>query len=118
MKKQFYVTFGADEKQEDFGILFWESTDFFILFTNEKVYFISYEPAIKYSFEVTTPLIGLHIIDDDKILILEETAFKLINSDGQVLKDEFFDLVLNFKLENDTLFITTDEGNSVFLLNS
>jgi hypothetical protein len=114
--KEFCITFSTDEKEEDLNFLFWEVANLFVLHNGPKIYFIAHDLTIISAFDVTSPLIGLHVFDDNKILILEETTFRLINSSGRVLQEELFDLVLDFKLENNKLRVITDENSKVYML--
>lgn len=60
-------------------------------------------------FHLMTPLIGLHY-RNDKILILEEVGVKIVDFEGQMIQEITFDLLENYKLDNNILSIKTFEG--------
>lgn len=113
-KKQFILYFSSDEDDNSLNFLFWEKHKMLVLDTGNGIYLINDSLNITASFEITTPLIGLYLIDDDRLLILEEAFLRLINSEGKILKSELFDLIVELKIENGQLFMQTNEGNKVF----
>ena len=105
---ELYITFSTDEKEENLSILFWDAMELFILNSGMKIYFITHDLTILSSFDITSPLVGLMVLNSNKILILEEATLKVISSNGKIEQEELFDLMLNFQLEGSKLSITTE----------
>lgn len=115
-EKEFILSFSSDENEDDFSLLFWNSE--FILNTGKKIYLIDERLKIKKSIEITTPLIGMYLINNEKFLLLEEAYMRIVDYHGQVLRSELFDLIEDFSIENDLLFVQTSEENIVIDLNA
>jgi hypothetical protein len=115
-KEQFTIIFDSYISEEKLNFLHWYEKNLSVMDTDETIYFIDYNLNITFSLEITTPLIGLYLLSEDKILIMEETSFRIVNSIGQILKEELFDLAINFSLENDKLLVKTKDENKVYLL--
>jgi hypothetical protein len=114
-KKQFIVSFSSDESEERLNFLFWNSL--FVLDTGKKIYLIDGNLSIKALFEINLCLIGLYIINNNRLLILEEASYKIINLIGEVLKSESFDLIENFSIEDNLLLLQTSEDSRGIELN-
>lgn len=115
-EKQFVLSFSSNESSDNLNFLFWEKHNLIILDTGTFIYLLDNKLNVVKSFEITTPLIGLYLTDKDDLLLLEEASIKLINSDGIVLRDELFDLIQDFSIEEDKLIINTSEETKVFKL--
>ena len=115
-EKQFVISFGSDKNEDELSFLFWEEHKMFALDTGKKVYLINNKLKIISSYEITTPLIGLFLANKDNLLLLEEASFRLVDFEGETIKNEWFDLIENFSIENDKLSIHTSEGNKIFEL--
>lgn len=109
-KGDYLLFFSSDKQEENLNFLFW-NTNLFVLDVGQNIYFLDKELNIKSSFEIITPLIGLFLTKGNNLVVLEETWYRLINDDGQVLSNESFDLIENFSLSDDKLFIQTAEEN-------
>jgi hypothetical protein len=115
-ENEFWITFSTDEKEENLSILLWDAMDLFILNSGVKIYFIAQDLTIINSFDITSPLVGLQVLNNDKILILEEATLRVISSNGKIEQEELFDLILNFHLEGNKLSITTEEYEKKYTL--
>ena len=115
-EKEFCITFSTDEKVENLSILVWDAMGLFILYSGVKIYFIAQDLTIVNSFDITSPLVGLQVLNNDKILILEEVTMKVIGANGKIQQEDHFDLILNFHLEGNKLSITTDEYEKNYIL--
>ena len=115
-EKQFVLSFSSDESSNNLNLLFWEKHDLIVLDTGKFIYLLNNKLTVVESFEITTSLIGLYLTDKDSLLLLEEAYIRLINSEGIILRDELFDLIQDFSIEEDKLIIHTSEERKVFEL--
>lgn len=115
-EKLFVITFQSYSKDDGLNFMYWDEEKLFVMNSDEKIYFIDHQLNIKFSFEITTPLIGLFLISDNKLLILEEAFFRLVNSYGKILKDALFDSILAFSLVDNKLIIKTQEVDNIYIL--
>ncbi|HAM98559.1 MAG TPA: hypothetical protein DCQ26_08085 [Marinilabiliales bacterium] len=115
-EKQFVLSFSSDESEDKLFLLFWDEQKILVLDTGKCIYMIDDRLTIIASFDITTPLIGLFLISKNSLLLLEEASLKLVNSQGEILKNEIFDLIEGFNIENGQLFIETSEERKIFEL--
>ncbi len=115
-ENEFCITFSTDEREENLSILLWDAMDLFILNSGVKIYFITHDLTIINSFDITSPLVGLQVLNGDKILILEEATLRVISSNGKIEQEELFDLMLDFHLEGSKLSITTEGYKKNYIL--
>jgi len=107
--------FNYDNK-DNIRFVFLPNTDKIVLILSEKIYIISIvDKSVRA--KVTTflpiPIIGIHVMQKRKrFLILEEIGYKIIDFDGQIVKEESFDLISDFSLKNDELKITLYNGEN------
>ncbi|MGJ1437887.1 hypothetical protein [Sphingobacterium siyangense] len=113
-EKQFVLSFSSDESEDNLNFLFWDNM--FIIDTGKNIYLIDEKLNIKTSFETTTPLIGLYLISNEKLLVLEEAYMRIINYNGDIVKAELFDLIEDFSIKDNLLSIQTSEENKVIEL--
>ncbi|MDJ1484209.1 hypothetical protein QNI16_27165 [Cytophagaceae bacterium YF14B1] len=115
-EKEFILSFSSDEKEENLNFLFWYEYNLFVLDTGSFIYLIDDTLHIKAYLEVTTPLIGIYLTTKNNLILLEEASFRIVSFEGEILKHELFDLIEDFSLENDQIYIKTSEGNKIFTL--
>ncbi|SUJ25618.1 Uncharacterised protein [Sphingobacterium spiritivorum] len=113
-EKQFVLSFSSDESEDNLNFLFWENI--FVLDTGTNIYLIDESLNIKTSLETTTPLAGLYLISNDKLLILEEAYLRIINYNGDIVRAELFGLIEDFSIKDNLLSIQTSEENRVIEL--
>lgn len=113
-EKQFVLSFSSDESEDNLNFLFWNNM--FVLDTGRNIYLIDESLNIKTSLAVTTPLIGLYLIRNEKLLVLEEAYMRVINYNGDIIKSELFDLIEDFSIKDNLLSIQTSEENIVIEL--
>lgn len=113
-EQEFVISFCSDEKEDNLSLLFWDDSNLLAIDTGRNLYLIDDEMNIKSSLDITTSLIGLYLTGGNNMLVLEEASLRLVNSVGQILKDELFDLIEDFSINNGQLSIHTSEGNKVF----
>lgn len=113
-EKLFALYFGSDEDESNFNFLFWD--DLLVFDTGKDLYIIDQSLSVVQVLEITTPLIGLYQIGIERLLLLEEGYLRIINRRGEILNDRLFDLIEDFSIKDNLLFIHTNEGNSVINL--
>lgn len=115
-EKSCIVDFHTDQPEKNLNLLIWKNTSFLVLDTGMNLYLIDNEFNVKTSFEILSPIIGLHITSGNNLLILEEASVRVIQSNGQIIKTELFDFIEDFNLQEDILSIKTNVGSKVFKL--
>lgn len=113
-EKLFTLSFSSDENEDNLSFLPWNNC--FVMDTGKSIYLIDEFLCIKTSLDITTPLVGLYIINNEKLLILEEAYMRVIDYNGQIVKSELFDLIENFSIKDNVLSIQTSEENKVIEL--
>ena len=113
-EKQFTLSFSSDDSDDSLNFLFWDNL--FVLDAGKNIYLIDENFNIKTSLEITTPLVGLYLINKEKLLVLEEAYLRVINNNGDIVKAELFDLIEDFSIKNDFLSIQTSEENKIIEL--
>ena len=113
---QFIISFATDENEDNLNLLFWKAGDLIVLDTGKHLYLVNSDIGIESAFEINTPLVGLYLTNDNNLVILEEAALRVINQNGKTLKNELFDLIEDFRIENDELSIQTSSDSYVFNL--
>ncbi|MBL8183411.1 MAG: hypothetical protein JNK51_00660 [Blastocatellia bacterium] len=111
---EFVLSFRSESNEEDLNLIFWQ--DRIVFDTGRSVFFVSYELELKASLELTTPLIGFHLVSDNELLILEEAFMRVVNKNGLVLKSESFDLVTRTTFEKNRLVLQTESGQRTLYL--
>mgnify|MGYP003429414724 CR=1 FL=1 len=113
-ERQFVLSFSSDESEDNLNFLFWDNM--LVLDTGKNIYLIDENLNIKTSLEITTPLVGLYLISNEKLLVLEEAYMRIINYNGDIEKAELFDLIEDFSINDNLLSIQTSEENKVIEL--
>lgn len=112
--KQYVLSFSSDESEDNLNFLCWDGL--LVLDTAKNIYLIDESLNIKASIEITTPLVGLYLINKEKLLILEEAYLRVINYKGEITKTEVFDLLEDFSIKDNLLSIQTSEESKVIEL--
>lgn len=113
-EKQFALFFSSDESEDNLNFLFWNKM--LVLDTGKNICLIDESLSIKTSIETTTPLVGLYLISNEKLLVLEEAYMRVVNYNGDIVQAELFDLIEDFSIKDNLLSIQTSEGNKVLEL--
>ena len=114
LEKKFVLLFSSDEKEDNLNFMFWDNS--LVLDTGRNIYLIDENLDIKVILEVFTPFRGLYLINNEKLLVLEDIYLTIINYDGDVIMQESFDFIENLSIQDNVLSIQTSEGNKVFQL--
>ena len=113
-EKQFILLFCSDESEENLNFIFWDNL--LVLDTGKSIFLIDEYLNIKSSLLITTPLVGLYLINKEKLLILEEAFMRVVDCQGQIVKSELFDLIEDFNISDNSLSIQTSKENRVIIL--
>lgn len=108
-EKLFYISFCSDMKEEELVFFHWHESKLMVIDTGKEIYLIDNELRIVANFEITSPLIGLHLTNENKLLILEEASLRLIDFEGKILMNSMFDLLKEFRIKENVLLIRTAE---------
>jgi hypothetical protein len=115
-EKEFIISFSTAENIENLNFLFWTQKKMFVLDTGKKIHIISENLKIIKSYEITTPIIGLHVTKSGNLLILEEAFVRVVDASGTILQSELCDLIDEFNIKNNILFIKTNETSKSITL--
>jgi hypothetical protein len=111
---QFIISFSTDEKDSNLNTLFWSDEKTLVVDVGNNLFFIKENLEIEGPLEITTPLIGLYLIDKHRLLVLEEAFVRIVDSNSRVLKKALFNLIENFNIEDSQLIVFTEDGQEVF----
>ena len=111
----FSLSYSSDESEDNLNIMYWN--DLIVLDIGKIIYLIDDFLEIRSSIEITTPLVGLYVINDERLLVLEEAFVRVINNKGEVVRAELTDLIEDFSVKDNLLFIQTNEENKIIELN-
>lgn len=106
------VGFSSDTELSELLVFYIPQLSSLIIGTNEFVFFISNKPELLMAIELSTPLVGLRMLDDGNILLLEEGAAYSIKKDGVLNWSHQFDLINSFELTNSILRLETYENKA------
>lgn len=115
LEKKYIITFSADN-DENISVLNWYKYQIFILNTGSEIYLIKNYVEILKCYSIQTSLIGLSIISDRLLLILEECSFTTISNKGDIVKQQSLSFIENFRLNTNILILDTDDGEMSFTL--
>ncbi|GHT71673.1 hypothetical protein FACS1894174_09640 [Bacteroidia bacterium] len=114
-EKLFILSFSSCKNEDNLNFLFWNNH--IILDTGNFIYILDENLRIKSSLEISIYLIGLYLIDNNTLLILEEASFKIINYKGKIIQSESFDIIENFDIKDNLLYIQTSKENKIIKIN-
>ncbi len=114
-KKLYLVRFLSDENDpKNLHLLIWQAKKVFGFHTGRKLFLLDESHNVIDSINLLCPLVGLYVTSGQNLLILEEAAFKVVDSTGEILEGEQVDFINNFKLEAKHLILDTESGKRVF----
>lgn len=116
-EKEFALSFCSDFIKENIKICFWINKNIVIICFDSYVYFIdNKEGQVIKEIGLTSPLIGVYQIDDNKMLVLEETYIRTVNPYGEIIQDMTTDLIDDFNIQHDVLYIFADNNKYAYKL--
>lgn len=100
----FSIRFSSDDEPKNIYFLICDNS--FILSTGSILYFVSQNIKIERSLILSAPLIGLHVIEKERILILDELSCRITSLDGEIIAEHHFDdTIEDFKLAKESLLV-------------
>ena len=110
-EKKFLLSFSTYVKEDNIYFLFWNEYTIWVIYTGRYVYIIDDKIQVRIFFEITTPLVGMYLLPHNKaVLILEETQVRVIDHNGEILKDDNIGFVESFDIHEGLLSIYTEDG--------
>jgi len=106
--KLFMIGFDTDVEKEELHFLIWKNNHLIVFNNGSETFLINDKMEILMSFFNTTPLIGFHITKSDSLLVLAEAELKLVSKAGDILMNEQFDLLNDYYIKDDKLYIKND----------
>ena len=110
------MTFNSEENEHNLSFLFWDEQGVVVLDTGREVYLVDDNLNLVISFDISICLIVFYLINEDRLLVLEEASFKLVTSKGQLLMEESLDLIEDFSFKDNILFIQTSQESRTLQL--
>ena len=114
--KLFTIGFDSDTSQEELNFLYWSESNLMVLDNGNEVFIVNEEIELIARYTIVTPLIGFYITESNSLLVLEEAAMKLISQNGEILKNEQFDLLDDYHISDNQLHIKMDAIDKVIEL--
>ncbi|MCC5945593.1 MAG: hypothetical protein JJT94_11715 [Bernardetiaceae bacterium] len=114
--KLFIIGFDSDSKQEELNLLLWTNSNLMVLDNQNEVFIVADNMELIASYTIVTPLIGFYITESNSLLILEEAAMKLVSQNGDILKNEQFDLLDDYQIIDNQLCIKVGTVNKIIEL--
>ncbi len=105
---EYILAFSSDTA--NFEFLLWDATSQIVLYTGTDLYLIDENFKYKKIIDYMSPLIGLLVTPIGNLIILEEVSLITINREGEIILKERFDLIEDYKITNDKLYIQTEEA--------
>lgn len=116
-EKEFALSFSCDFIKDNILICFWTNKNIVIISFDSSIYFIdSKECRVIEEIGLTSPLIGVYQINDNKILILEEAYIRTVNSYGKIVQDMKTDLIEDFNIQDDILYVFAESNKYIYKL--
>ncbi|MEM6321501.1 MAG: hypothetical protein AAF960_27835 [Bacteroidota bacterium] len=116
MKVHFCLLFSSAKELNDIRLAIHKNGFHLLLEAEEKIYFLSIKDGLLCVIDKDIPIIGFYFLEN-RLLILEEAGFYLLDLFGKTIEKKQLDLIENFEINKSQLHITTyDEGAFTFKL--
>ncbi|QNL37461.1 MULTISPECIES: hypothetical protein [Bacteroides] len=116
-EKEFILSFSSDSAKENINICFWIDKNIVIISFDSSIYLIdNKECRVIEEIELTSPLIGLYQINENKMLVLEETYVRTINPNGKIVQDMKTDLIEDFNFQDHILYVFAEDNKYIYKL--
>jgi hypothetical protein len=102
---KFIIGFNTDSTSEWLNILFWNSKKLLVIETGSHIKTLDENLNTVFSQSVFSRVNGLYVSGKDNLLVMEEIGIVLIDSNGNILEDIRYELVKDYRVENDVLFM-------------
>lgn len=116
-EKKIVLSFSCDLTPDEISVCFWSGKKIVLLYLGQCFYLIDYnDNLIIKSIDATSPIIGFYQINNDNMLILEETYIRTINTNGDILKKMTTDLIVDYYIKNNNLYAYSEYREYVYQL--
>lgn len=116
-EKEFVLSFCSDFIKENISIFLGTNKNVVIISFDSYIYFIDKkEGQVIKEIGLTSPLIGIYQIDDNKILLLEEVYIRTANPYGEIVQNMKTDLIEDFYIQDDMLYVFADNNKYIYKL--
>lgn len=103
--EQSMILFSSNELEGSLNLLFWEKS--IVLDSGSRLYLLDKDLSVINSIKYNSFLIGIHLFANQKLLILEEDGFRVVDKTFNLIKQELFDLIEDYSINNSKLYIKT-----------
>lgn len=110
LEKAFMISFESEEPLENTSLLIWDSHDRFALNTGAEISLISRDLKIICRIPLVSPLMGLSLMKNEFLIIIEEAIFRVIDRNGDMVQYHEFDLIRGFQLGDSGITIKAEGG--------
>ena len=87
-----------------------------LLYLGQCLYLIDYNNLTIKPIDLTSPIIGFYQIDNNNMLVLEETNIRTINTKGEIIKEMTTDLIVDYYIKNNNLYAHSEYREYVYQL--
>ena len=109
----FVVLFNTYNEADDISLFIWEKYKIVVLDTGNWIYSIDWNLNIKARIE-GFETIGFYLINESSLLVLTEMAFYVLSCFGNITTSLYFDdELIDFKIENEHISITTSVDGKI-----
>lgn len=116
-ENEFTLSFCSDFIEENINICFWGNKNNVIISFDSYIYIIDNKKGqVVKEIGLTSPLIGLYQIDDNKMLVLEEAYIRTVNPYGEIVQDMTTDLIEDFNIQDGILYVFADNNKYIYKL--
>lgn len=115
-EKKIVLSFSCDLTPDENSVCFWSGKKIVLLYLGQCLYLIDYNNLTIKPIDLTSPIIGFYQIDNNNMLILEETYIRTINTNGDILKKMTTDLIVDYYIKNNNLYAYSEYREYVYQL--
>ena len=102
-EKKIVLSFSCDLTPDEISVCFWSGKKIVLLYLGQCLYLIDYNNLTIKPIDLTSPIIGFYQIDNNNMLVLEETNIRTINTKGEIIKEMTTDLIVDYYIKNNNL---------------
>ena len=99
-EKKIVLSFSCDLTPDEISVCFWSGKKIVLLYLGQCLYLIDYNNLTIKPIDLTSPIIGFYQIDNNNMLVLEETNIRTINTKGEIIKEMTTDLIVDYYIKN------------------
>lgn len=115
-EKKIVLSFSCDLTPDEISVCFWSGKKIVLLYLGQCLYLIDYNNLTIKPIDLTSPIIGFYQIDNNNMLVLEETNIRTINTKGEIIKEMTTDLIVDYYIKNNNLYAHSEYREYVYQL--